>query len=285
MKRILIPTDFSEASYNALEYAVQLFINEACTFYVVNTYTPVALYTTTIYDSHTSLNVDLGEMYKKASLENLDKIITRVTDAYPNNKHTFNPISSYNVLTVEVNEIVATLEIDAIIMGTSGASGLKEVFIGSQTMQVVKDAKVPVIGVPENYKFKALKDILFTTDYRSGTNQVGLSLLEGLCRKHIARLIFLNAYYGIELDREQLENKELLDEYFERDAHLNEVADGMDVLEAVADFQSKHKIDLLVLVHNKHSFFENLLFTPVVRNIVHHASVPFMILPPSKTNL
>ncbi|AWH75580.1 universal stress protein UspA [Dokdonia sp. Dokd-P16] len=285
MKRILIPTDFSEASYNALEYAVQLFINEPCTFYVLNTYTPVALYTTTIYDSHTVLNMDLGEIYKKASLENLNKIILRVTDAYPNSKHTFTAISSYNVLTLELNEIVATSEIDAIIMGTSGASGLKEVFVGSQTMQVVKDAKVPVIGVPDTYRFRALKDVLFTTDYRTGTNQVGLSLLEGLCRKHISRLIFLNAYYGIELDHEQLENKALLDEYFERDAHLNEVADGMDVLEAVADFQSKHNIDLLVLVHNKHSFFENLLFTPVVRNIVHHASVPFMILPPFKTTL
>ena len=285
MKRILIPTDFSEASYNALEYAVQLFINEPCTFYVVNTYTPVALYTTTIYDNHTALNIDLGEIYKTASLENLEKIIARVNNAYPNSMHTFTPVSSYNVLTLEINEIVATSEIDAIIMGTSGASGLKEVFIGSQTMQVVKDAKIPVIGVPSTYTFKALKDVLFTTDYRSGTSQVGLSLLEGLCRKHISRLIFLNAYYGIELDPEQLENKVLLDDYFERDAHLNEVADGMNVLEAVEDFQSKHKIDLLVLVHNKHSFFENLLFTPVVRNIVHHASVPFMILPPVKTTI
>lgn len=283
MKRILVPTDFSDASYNALEYAVQLFINEACTFYVLNTYTPVALYATTIYDGNTSLNVDLGEIYKNTSVENLDKIIARVQEAYPNAKHRFEPIASYNVLTVEINEVVAQLDIDCIIMGTSGASGLKEVFIGSQTMHVVKDAKVPVIGVPHTFTYKALKDILFATDYRSGTDQVGLSLLEGLCRKHISRLIFLNAYYGVSLDEEQLENKAALDTYFERDAHINEVADGMDVLEAVEDFQSRHSVDLLVLVHNKHNFFANLLFTPVVNKIVHHASVPFMILPPLKT--
>ncbi len=283
MKHILIPTDFSNASYNALEYAVQLFINDACTFYVLNTYTPVALYTSTIYDNHTALNIDLGEIYKNNSLERLETVIDKVKYAYPNSKHIFTPIASYNVLTLEIDEIVTTSNIDAIVMGTSGASGLKEVFIGSQTMHVVKDAKVPVIGVPEGYTYKALKDILFATDYRTGTHQKGLSLLEELCRKHISRLIFLNAYFGLSLDEEQLENKESLDTYFERDAHINEIADGMTVLEAVEDFQSKHSIDLLVLVHNKHSFFENLLFTPVVNKIVHHAALPFMILPPVNT--
>lgn len=283
MRKILIPTDFSDASYKAMEYAAQLFINEECTFYILNTYTPVALYTTTIYDNHTALNIDLGELYKKKSEENLAKIIDRIDTAFTNSLHTFEPISSYNVLTVEVNEIVKTLGIECILMGTHGASGLVDVFIGSQTMQVIKNAKVPVIGVPFKYEHTSFKDILFATDYRSGTDQVGLSLLESLCRKHIARLIFLNAYYGVALDDEQLTNKNALDTYFERDAHINEVADGMDVLEAVENFQSKHKVDLLVLVHNKHSFFANLFFTPVVRTIVHNATVPFMMLPPVKT--
>lgn len=283
MKKVLIPTDFSDTSYKALEYAVQLFINEECTFYILNTYTPVALYTTTIYDQHTALNVDLGELYKNTSENNLQKIIKRIANAYPNKLHSFKPIASYNVLTNEVNDLVKELDISCVIMGTNGASGLSEVFIGSQTMHVIRNAQVPVIGVPEAYTHTSVKDILFATDYRIGTNQVGLKLLENLCNTHIARLIFLNAYYGIPLDEEQLENKDALDTFFERDAHINEIADGMDVLEALEDFQSKHKVDLLVLAHNKHKFLENLLFTPVVRKIVHHSRVPFMILPPVKT--
>lgn len=285
MRKILIPTDFSDASYKALEYAARLFINEECTFYVLNTYTPVALYTTTIYDHNTALNINLGELYKNTSEENLKKIIARVNNAYPNKLHTFEPISSYNVLTAEVNELTEKIGIECIVMGTNGASSLVDVFIGSQTMQVIKNAKIPVIGVPFKYEHTSFKDILFATDYRVGTDQVGLSLLENLCRNHIARLIFLNAYYGVPLDEEQLANKSELDTYFERDAHINEVADGMDVLEAVENFQSKHKVDLLVLVHNKHSFFANLFFTPVVRTIVHNSTVPFMMLPPVKTTI
>jgi len=282
MKHILLPTDFSDTSYEAMAYAVQLFINEECTFYVLNTYTPVALYTTTIYDHQSSLNVDIGELYKNSSETNLTKIIERVTDAYPNKLHTFMAISSYNILSQEIDELVKTHNIECIIMGTSGASGLKEVFVGSQTMQVIKSATIPVIGVPSGYDYTSLKDVILATDYRSGVAQPGLKLLEEICHKHISRLIFLNAYYGVELDTEQQSNKEALDDYFVRDAHINEMADGMDVLEAIEDFQSRHKVDLLVLVHNKHNFFENLLFTPVVSKIVHHTTTPFMILPPQK---
>lgn len=282
MKHILLPTDFSDTSYEAITYAVQLFINEECTFYVLNTYTPVALYTTTIYEHQSSLNVDIGEMYKNSSESNLTQIIEKVTNAYPNKLHTFEAISSYNILSQEIAHLVESRHIDCIIMGTKGASGLKEVFIGSQTMQVIKSATVPVIGVPSGYKYTQLKDILFATDYRSGVTQPGLKLLEEICRAHISRLIFLNAYYGVELDTEQLNNKTALDTYFERDAHINEMANGMDVLEAIDDFQSRHKVDLLALVHNKHNFFENLLFTPVVSKIVHHTTTPFMILPSQK---
>jgi nucleotide-binding universal stress UspA family protein len=282
MKHILLPTDFSDAACNAMEYAAQLFKNEACTFYVLNTFTPVALYTTTIYQSHSALNIDLGALYKKKSEENVQKAIDQISTKYPDKKHHYMALSSYNVLPLEVEELSLRYPLDCIVMGTNGASGLKEVFIGSQTMHVIKGAKIPVIGVPVNFKYKNPKEILFATDYETDTKQKGLYLLKELCTKHIARLIFLNAYYGITLDEKQLDNKVALDTYFKKNAHLTEIADGLDVLEAIDDFQNRHHIDLLVLVHNKHNFFENLLFTPVVHKVVHHSNVPFFILPPFK---
>jgi nucleotide-binding universal stress UspA family protein len=226
--------------------------------------------------------MDLGEIYKKNSEENVQKAIDHISTKYSDKEHSYEGISSYNVLNLEVKDLVASKNIDCIIMGTNGASGLKEVFVGSQTMHVIKDAKVPVIGVPVGYAYKNPKDVLFATDYRSDSSQKGLPLLEELCSKHTSRLIFLNAYYGVALDETQLKNKEALDHYFKHDAHLTEIADGVDVLEAIEDFQSRHRIDLLVLVHNKHNFFENLLFTPVVRKVAHHSDVPFLILPPFK---
>ncbi|MEO9501489.1 universal stress protein [Nonlabens ulvanivorans] len=279
MKKILLPTDFSKASINAMEYAVQLFKNEKCTFYVLNTYEPVALYTSTTYGNDPGLDLEIGELFKKKSKEQVQKVIDEVSSKYEDEHHHYKGISTFNMLSIEVNQLVKDYDIKLIIMGTNGATGLKEVFIGSQTMHVIKNAKVPVIGVPQNYRFKQPKEILFTTDYQTNENHVGMELLEDICNKNISRLIFLNAYEGSSLTQQQVANMESLDDFFKRDAHLTQIAKGMDVLEAMEDFQSRHGIDLLVLVHNKHNFFENLLFKPVVKKVVHHSDVPFFILP------
>ena len=279
MKKILLPTDFSAASINAIEYAVQLFKNEDCNFYVLNTYEPVALYTSTTYGNDPGLDLEIGELFKKKSKEQVQKVIDEVSAKYRDEHHVFKGISTFNMLSIEVNELVNDYDMDLIIMGTNGASGLKEVFIGSQTMHVIKNAKVPVIGVPQGYSYKQPKDILFTTDYKTNEHHTGMYLLENICNKNISRLIFLNAYDGNSLTSQQVAYMESLNAFFKRDAHLTQIVKGMDVLDAMDDFQSRHRIDLIVLVHNKHHFFENLLFKPIVKEVVHHASVPFLILP------
>jgi nucleotide-binding universal stress UspA family protein len=283
MKNILLPTDFSKTSLHAIEYAVQLFKEEDCTFYVLNTYEPVALYSATAYGMDPALNMDIGEIFKTTLEKRVQKIIDKVASKYPDTKHIFQGVSSFNMLNAEVEELVEDYAIDLIIMGTNGASGLKEVFIGSQTMHVIKDAKIPVIGVPAGYSYKKPKDILFTTDFKTDTNQKGLALLEELCSKNSSRLIFLNIFQGVRLTEQQVKNQQALEAHFKRDAPITQIVKGVEVLDAMEEFQSKHSIELLVLVHNKHNFFENLLFTPVVQKIVHYSDVPFLILPHYKT--
>lgn len=279
MKKILLPTDFSKASLNAINYAVQLFKNQDCTFYVLNTYAPVAIYTAAAYNDDPALNNDIEAIFRKKSIEKVQEIIDIIKTDFPDTKHQFKGISTFNILSLEVEELTKEHQLDLVIMGTTGASGLKEVFIGSQTMHVIKGAKIPVIGVPVAYDFTSPKTVVFATDYKTNTHQVGFSLLEELCSLNKSRLILLNAYYGESLDKKQLKNKEALESYFKHEAPLTLVVKGMDVLEAIEDFQSKHRIHLLALVHNKHNFFENLLFRPVIQKIVHHSNVPFLILP------
>lgn len=283
MKNVLLPTDFSKASINAIEYAVQLFKNEKCFFYVLNTYEPVALYSATAYGMDPALNMDIGEIFKQNSEKKVQKIIDQVSSMFPNTKHVFEGVSSFNMLNAEIEELVEDYAIDVIIMGTNGASGLKEVFIGSQTMHVIKNAKIPVIGVPAGYSYSSPKDILFPTDFKIDTSQEGLTLLEELCSKYTSRLILLNVLKGESLTEQQIQNKQALDTFFNRDAHITQIVKGVEVLDAMEEFKSKHRIELIVLVHYKHNFFENLLFTPVVQKIVHHSEVPFLILPHYKT--
>jgi nucleotide-binding universal stress UspA family protein len=56
------------------------------------------------------------------------------------------------------------------------------------------------------------------------------------------------------------------------------------VPEAIDDFQKNNPIDLLVMVNNKHSFFENILFRPVVNEIGFHVKIPFLVIPSENYN-
>ncbi len=282
MKHILIPTDFSENAQKALAYAVYLMKHEVCTFYVLNTFTPASIYATTVYDSHATIQQGLGEVYKERSEKKLQREIDTVKEWYADKDHHFVKLASYNLLVQEIKEMVEKYSIDFIVMGTKGASGLKEIFLGSQTMHTIKNASVPVLCVPAQSSCTAPKEIVFATDYNLSLENKGIAVVRDICQKHSSRLVFLNAYYGLELDQQQLQTKTALDVYFKSSAHLFQQSDGMDVLEALKDYDSKHTIDLLVMIHNKHSFFENLLFTPVINTLVHHITQPFLVIPSLK---
>lgn len=279
MKHILIPTDFSENATNAFQYAVQLMEKERCRFHLLNTYTPVSLYTSTIYEYQTAVQLDLGELYKKTSEAKLSKAIQKIKTLFPNSLHTFETIASCNLLVDEIKESVNTYAIDLIVMGTHGASGFKEIFMGSQTMHAIQKTTVPIICVPSMYTYKVPKEVVFATDYELSINNNGISIVKDICNWHTSRLIFLNAYYGVALDQEQIQVRDALDDYFKASAHQFQISDGMDVLEAIEDFQSKHRIDLLVMIHNRHSIFENILFVPVINKMVHHTKMPFLVIP------
>ena len=124
-------------------------------------------------------------------------------------------------------------------MGTKGATGAKEVFLGTNTMYAIKKSKCPVIAVPSGFAFETPKEILFTTDYKFNVNNRFLTLLKDICNSHTSRLNVLNAYYGVPLDSKQQSAKDFLDTFFKEEAHLFHVARGVEVSDAIAEFQQE----------------------------------------------
>ncbi|WP_234859349.1 universal stress protein [Aquimarina aquimarini] len=277
MKRILLPTDFSDNAYNAIRYALNLFREEEATFYLLNTFTPVSYHTGYLIENPAPYGMeDIAMINSKREVERIEE---RIKEEFDNPKHHFVRLSTFNTLIGEIKETVLEHDIDLIVMGTKGATGAKEVFIGTHTMYTIKKVNCPVIAVPSGFEFEKPTDVLFPTDYNLSIENKYLPLVKEICDKHKCRLNILNAYSGVSLDNDRQKTKENLDEYFKDNVHLFHIAEGMDVLEAVEDFQKKYKINLLIMIHNKHSFFENLLFKPVINQIAYHTNIPFLVIP------
>lgn len=281
MKRIILPTDFSETSLNAIRYALQLFENETCTFYLLNTFTPAAYHVPSVQLNSYSV-LQLEQIVSKRAKMQLDGVLDQIKNEFNNPKHVLVTLSAYNLLASEIVSLSEIHDIDLVIMGTTGASGSKEVFMGTQTMHTIKKVKCPVIAVPSNFSYETPKEILLTTDFKFDMKNRFLPLLKELSENHVARVNILNAYFGEALNEAQRANKHFLDTYFKSTAHLFHSAEGVGLVEAIEAFQVKHKVNFLVMIHNKHTFFENLLFKPVVNQIAYHTNVPFMVIPSEK---
>lgn len=277
MKNILLPTDFSDNAFNAIEYAVQLFKDEACEFTLLHTYSPAIVSAHALTDSYSALN--LQKMAQENAERKLTQIQEKIISRFENKKHTFNIRASFNTFIQEMKNCIEEERIDMVIMGTQGATGLKEIFLGSQTMYAIKKMKCPVLAVPADFNFEKPKEILFPTDFKVHKDNRYLDLIANICRMHISRLHILNAYYGTPLSMEQEGTKEFLDVFFGDNAHLFHIAENTDVIGAVEQFQQKHKINLLIMVHNKHNLFENILFKPVINQVAYHTNVPFLVIP------
>lgn len=277
MKNILLPTDFSDNSWNAIQYAVELFKDEKCNFFLLNTYTPI------IYDVE-YMNVGaasfgLIDAMREASEKGVSKLQKKIEKKYANSDHKFIQISSFNTLTFEIQELSEAKPMDYIVMGTKGATGLDEVLFGSNTVHVIKKAKCPVLAIPSGFSFEAPKEILFPSDYEISFKKKQVKPIVDIALSQTSKVHVLNVSYGYDLSEKQEKNKQKLNTLFNTISHVFHSVPDQNVTEAISEFQQKTRVNLLVMINNKHSFFENLFFKSKIKEIGFHLNVPFLVIP------
>jgi len=277
MKKVLLPTDFSENSWNAIKYALQLFKDEVCTFYLLNTYTPIIYHVE--YAIKNPLVFGLEDAIKIASLEGLEEISNRIKKEFSNPKHTIAQISSFNTLVNEIEQLHAGNIMDFIIMGTKGATGVAEVLFGSNTVHVFKNAKCPILAIPDNFAFEKPLEILFPSDYEVSFQDKHLMPIKNIASTYHSRINILYVSHGSDLNENQKENQKILDTYFKDIAHLFHEIHNKSIPDAISSFQLKTRVNLLVMINNKHSFFENLFFKSTINQIGFHLNIPFLVIP------
>ena len=277
MKKILLPTDFSNNSWNAIKYAVNLFKDETCHFYLLNTYTPI-IYQVEYVEVYSG-QFGMVEAMEEASNNGLEKIIQRIEKEFKNPKRTVSKISSFNTLTAAIEEISTSKKIDCIVMSTKGATGATEILFGSNTVHTIKNTKRPLLAIPNDYQFETPNEILFPSDYAIDFKKEDVQPLLDIVAMYQSRIHVMNASFGYELSESQQHNKEKLETYFKPFTHIFHSVSNQTVEDAIAKFQSKAHINLLVMINNKHSFFENLFFKSTISHIGFHLKIPFLVIP------
>lgn len=168
MKNILVPIDFSEASLNALLFAAEL-AKRSSAHLVIGTVVP-------------------AERIEDDASARLDDVLIGLRNGFGQDVNC-TPVVGIGDLIDSIMEMIDAHQADLIVMGTKGASGLKEILIGSNTVKVLARTTAPVLVVPELALFDQFLDtgrnkIVLATDLDEVNNESALELL-----KEIALLI------------------------------------------------------------------------------------------------
>ena len=277
MKNILLPTDFSENSLNAIKYGLALFKNTPCNFHLLHV-TLISNYTTgdlPLIVNNTTIEKALLDQAKTA-LENLLKDIKKLSK---NTNHKFFTISSYNNFTDAVKKNIDEKNIELIIMGTKGASGLSEIIIGSNTGDLITKVKCPALIIPEKAVYKNPEEIAFPTDYNIFYQSKILNSITELAKMYDSSIRILHIAKKDEtLTASQLENKEFLNNFFMDEKHSFHRITNKKVEAGVQCFVESRNIDMIIMVAKNLSLFQRILFKPTVEEISYHIEIPFLVL-------
>ncbi len=278
MKNILIPTDFSDNAWNALNYGLEMFKKTKCTFYLMHI-NPLPTYS----GAGTSLSAsdsDLRAVIMKNSKEDLQELQNRIQKEISlNPKHTFVPLAFYDYFTETVKREAKKNNVDMIIMGTKGASGLKKATVGSNTGDVITKVAHPLLAVPENAQYTDITEIAFPTDFQINYDLKVLDTLIEIATMNDAEIRILNiTKQGKELTAEQQKNKDFLDNYLVDIDHSFHTLTGLKLETAVQAFTESRDIHMIAMVAKNLNFFQRILFRPDVEKISYYTQVPFLVL-------
>ncbi len=277
--KVLLPTDFSENAWHAINYAVFLFENTACTFYVLHAHqaSPSGLVSTINKERDTRLH----EITLDESREKLYKTVGQLKKINKVKDHSFEAVLESEALLNAVGRNVIDLDIDYICMGTQGASGFKEIFLGSNTVKLIKNINFcPVIAVPESYLFSRPDSIAFATDYKHLYQKNELAPLLDIARLWDSTIRVIHVKAEESLSEMQQELKSLLSQFLK---NIPFEADELDyhpnINLRINEWVESNGCGMLCMINSSHEFFSRILREPVVRKIAFRTHIPFLVLP------
>ncbi|EGV42634.1 universal stress protein [Bizionia argentinensis JUB59] len=164
MKKILVPTDFSLEADQALKVAAQLAKKHDSEIYLLH-----------------MLDLPLDEVDAFSQYSELPEAMFFMKLAHQKFKKTMNQdhlkgitiheIVDFNKTFTGITNTAKENGIDLIVMGSHGASGFKEVFIGSNTEKVVRTAEVPVLVIKNDHDEFIVNDFVFASDFKNDNKE------------------------------------------------------------------------------------------------------------------
>ncbi len=277
MTKILVPTDFSETAEKALRYALQIASRSNGEVYLCHIYTPISNPFIETVDQRESYNIghemnlmsDLHKLRDKVQPEAAGVKIITVLGRSP--------------LVGSILKFAEDNQIDIIVMGTQGASGLQKVIVGTVAVRIMEKSKIPLLLVPEKYEWKQPRQIVLATGYhQDDTQAIQISAYLAAMFDSSVKVVHLLA--GNKQDAEKAQKS--LESY---SVTLQEAAgniilehkllEGSSVSDNLEKLHQEVPYDILVMVKRQKTFFERFYMESMTNHIAYLTEQPLLVIP------
>ncbi|MDF2430389.1 MAG: hypothetical protein JWP44_20 [Mucilaginibacter sp.] len=277
MKKFLFPTDFSANARHALHYGYNLAKQVKANILICNAIIEPAevpqygLMSWPIEESNQLLADSTNELnLLKHHLEHTQETIN------------FNPsiICENQAGTVMdmVNHLGHTYDINLVVIGTHGGSGLSTLLLGDHSRQMIDEITRPLLLVPPDAPIVPIKKIAFATDFQNTAQDLEciyqlITLARPLNAEILVTNIFDDEEHGAEWFMNELANKANYPLIYYRVIKARQPVAGLDWLCEHGD------IDMLAMVHRNHNFIDSLFHRSNTQKMANHISIPLLVFP------
>ncbi len=265
MKTFLVPVDFSATSVNAAEYAIAL-TKEIPDVEIIlyNVYSSIS------FASLTDKEEGSRKMVTDAELTTLKGKL-----AASENQHI--SIESEEGSFIEnIEKYVLSNHIDMVVMGITGSSRITQVFMGTNTLNVIRHIDCPVMIIPPDAKFTGIKNVLFTSDFNDVARTTPFDSLKKILDifKPKLNILNVNSEHYIELTDEYKKEREAMEDKLGAYNPEFSFLRAYDFLDGISRFVETKGIDTIITVPRKHSFLSQLFKTSHTKKLAYHINVP-----------
>ncbi|NIK73108.1 nucleotide-binding universal stress UspA family protein [Thermonema lapsum] len=270
MKKILVPTDFSEHAQKALDFAVFIARRSGASLSLLHAYHIPYRTSESVMASN-----KIYEILKEDSEKNLADLQAKIKKEHPQIEvETISHRGDVkNFITNKANDF------DLIVMGTKGASDFENVVFGSTTATVLNNAPCPVLAVPVLAQISQINRLAYASNYEAHD----LEVIDRLCE---FALIFGAEIHVVHFVEPEFDDFEELIRYrgFEivvkekiayPHLYVHKVATE-DFNKGMSEFAEKQNISLLAMLTHKRSFLEKLFLPSLTKEIVMQSPIPVL---------
>lgn len=280
LKRILVPTDFSELSLDALDGAAFIAKSTGAEITLLHVFENSSFNSS--IEKALSFNRNRDTLLQTAVDEKLAEIADNITRKTGVNVQT---MKTSGRIHHEIAEVAKKVHADIIVMGTHGVSGFDKFLLGTNANRVLSASESPVITFTENPQNEGLNKILLPLDLTSETREKVGKAIE-LAKIFNATIDVISV---LDTDDEFIVNK-LTRQIKQVEQYISEsgvkcsaaMIQGSNIAKAVVDYAVKHKADLIMIMTQEEKGLADLFLGSSAQKMINNSPIPVLSIRPSK---